>query len=63
MTDPRAVRFLTNSQAPDGTWNDRPVMYGPRPFLTVTTTHVHALAARGLRDLLHPTHHRTGATR
>ncbi|MFE1790887.1 prenyltransferase/squalene oxidase repeat-containing protein [Streptomyces sp. NPDC059525] len=59
----QAVRFLIDTQTPDGTWNDQPIMYGPRPFLTITTTHVHAFAARGLRDLLHPAHHHSGATR
>lgn len=44
--------FLTDTQTDDGTWHDRPVMYGPRPFLTVTSTQVHALAARGRRDAL-----------
>ncbi|MFF7635790.1 prenyltransferase/squalene oxidase repeat-containing protein [Kitasatospora sp. NPDC008050] len=57
----RAVRFLIDAQTPDGTWNDRPVMYGPRPFLTVTTPQVHALAARGLNDLLQAARARTGA--
>ncbi|CAN3978187.1 hypothetical protein KPATCC21470_0810 [Kitasatospora purpeofusca] len=51
------------AQTPEGTWDDRPIMYGPRPFLTVTTTHVHALAARGLRDVLLPAQDRTGAGR
>ncbi|WP_407835186.1 hypothetical protein ACE1OC_00265 [Streptomyces sp. DSM 116496] len=46
------MRFLIETQSADGTWSDRPVMYGPRPFLTVTGTPVHALAARGLRDAL-----------
>lgn len=48
----RAMGFLTDTQTDDGTWHDRPVMYGPRPFLTVTSTQVHALAARGRRDAL-----------
>ncbi|MFD9574961.1 prenyltransferase/squalene oxidase repeat-containing protein [Streptomyces sp. NPDC059982] len=51
-----AVRFLIDTQRGDGTWSDLPVMYGPRPFLTVTATHVHALASRGLRDVLLATH-------
>ncbi|MFC8448216.1 hypothetical protein [Kitasatospora sp. NPDC057223] len=59
----RAVRFLVDTRTAEGTWDDRPIMYGPRPFLTVTTTHVHALAARGLRDLLLPAHHHAGVIR
>ncbi|SFY43825.1 hypothetical protein OH786_35225 (plasmid) [Streptomyces atratus] len=57
-----ALRFLIDSQNDDGTWNDRPVMYGPRPFLTSTTTQVHALAARGLRHALTTVESRDGAT-
>ncbi|WP_327257242.1 prenyltransferase/squalene oxidase repeat-containing protein [Streptomyces sp. NBC_01244] len=57
----RGLRFLIDSQNPEGSWTDRPVMYGPRPFLTVTTTQVHALAARGLRDALTAAPHRDGA--
>ncbi|WP_406500045.1 hypothetical protein OG936_36500 [Streptomyces sp. NBC_00846] len=56
-----ALCFLIDSQNDDGTWNDRPVMYGPRPFLTSTTTQVHALAARGLRHALITTESRHGA--
>ncbi|MEE1811805.1 prenyltransferase/squalene oxidase repeat-containing protein [Streptomyces sp. BE133] len=48
----KAVRFLINAQTDDGTWRDRPLMYGPRPFLTATRPQIHALAARGLRDTL-----------
>ncbi|MFE5796866.1 prenyltransferase/squalene oxidase repeat-containing protein [Streptomyces sp. NPDC056503] len=48
----RGLGFLVDSQTSGGSWHDRPVMYGPRPFLTVTATQVHALAARGLRDAL-----------
>ncbi|MFF2306131.1 prenyltransferase/squalene oxidase repeat-containing protein [Streptomyces sp. NPDC058128] len=58
----RAVRFLLDAQT-GRTWSDRPVMYGPRPFLTVTSTQVHALAARGLRDALLPAHRGLGAVR
>ncbi|MFE2552274.1 prenyltransferase/squalene oxidase repeat-containing protein [Streptomyces sp. NPDC059355] len=59
----QAVRFLIDTQTHDGTWSDLPVMYGPRPFLTVTATHVHALPARGLRDALLPAQDGTGAGR
>jgi len=48
----QAVRFLTTTQTSKGTWHDRPIMTGPRPFLSVTPAQVHALAARGLRDAL-----------
>ncbi|KOU27408.1 hypothetical protein ADK53_37145 [Streptomyces sp. WM6373] len=48
----QALRFLIDTQTGDGTWTDRPVMSGPRPFLTATGTQIHALAARGLRDAL-----------
>ncbi|MFE9687490.1 prenyltransferase/squalene oxidase repeat-containing protein [Streptomyces sp. NPDC006285] len=47
-----AVRYLIDTQDGDGTWTDRPLMYGPRPFLTVTAPQVHALTSRGLRDAL-----------
>ncbi|MGW7029106.1 hypothetical protein ACWGFX_18195 [Streptomyces xanthophaeus] len=57
----RAVRFLTRTQTGEGTWHDRPIMTGPRPFLSVTPAQVHALAARGLRDAL--THHTSGHSR
>ncbi|MGA5193119.1 hypothetical protein [Streptomyces exfoliatus] len=57
----RGLTFLIDSQNDDGTWIDRPVMHGPRPFLTVTTSQVHALAARGLRDALTAAPHRDGA--
>jgi len=57
----RAVRFLTRTQTGAGTWHDRPIMAGPRPFLSVTPAQVHALAARGLRDAL--THHTGGCLR
>ncbi|MEU1861805.1 HAD family hydrolase [Streptomyces gardneri] len=48
----RGLTFLIDSQNDDGTWIDRPVIHGPRPFLTVTASQVHALAARGVRDAL-----------
>ena len=48
----RAVRLLTSTQTGEGTWHDRPIMTGPRPFLSVTPAQVHALAARGLGDAL-----------
>ncbi|MDO0929010.1 terpene cyclase/mutase family protein [Streptomyces sp. TG1A-8] len=48
----RATRFLIDTQDYAGTWVDAPIMFGPRPFLTPTGVQVHALAARGLRDLL-----------
>ncbi|KOU67935.1 hypothetical protein ADK55_02000 [Streptomyces sp. WM4235] len=57
----RGMSFLIDSQNADGSWSDRPVMYGPRLFVTVTTTQVHALAARGLRDALHAASHREEA--
>ncbi|MBV6695601.1 hypothetical protein KV557_00480 [Kitasatospora aureofaciens] len=51
----KAVRFLVDTQTQDGTWSDRPLMFGPRPFLTATRPQIHALAARGLRDTFpHP---------
>lgn len=59
----KAVRFLVEAQSTDGTWTDRPVMYGPRPFLTATGTQVHALAARALRHALTPGQQTRGAHR
>ncbi|MFJ5675775.1 prenyltransferase/squalene oxidase repeat-containing protein [Streptomyces sp. NPDC093097] len=52
--------FLADTQNGDGTWSDRPVMYGPRPFLTVSGAQVHALVARGLRDALAAAGHSGG---
>lgn len=59
----QALRFLIDTQTDKGTWTDRPVMYGPRPFLTTTTTQVHALTARALRQILTPAHRPRGAHR
>jgi squalene-hopene/tetraprenyl-beta-curcumene cyclase len=53
-----ALRYLVETQRPDGTWPGTPDMYGPRPLLSHFTTHTQAfvvggiLAVRG-RDWLH----------
>ncbi|MFD3788741.1 prenyltransferase/squalene oxidase repeat-containing protein [Streptomyces cyaneofuscatus] len=59
----QALRFLIDTQTDQGTWNDLPVMYGPRPFLTATTTQIHALTARALRQTLAPAQQPSGAHR
>ncbi|MFD6891413.1 prenyltransferase/squalene oxidase repeat-containing protein, partial [Streptomyces sp. NPDC059957] len=58
-----ALRFLIDTQTDEGTWDDLPVMYGPRPFLTATTTQVHALTARALRQALTRVQQPSGAHR
>ncbi|MFJ6775088.1 prenyltransferase/squalene oxidase repeat-containing protein [Kitasatospora sp. NPDC091257] len=57
----KGLGFLVDTQTDDGTWTDRPLMYGPRPFLTATRPQIHALAARGLRAVLAPTAKESGA--
>lgn len=44
----RGLRYLIDTQLPEGTWRGRPELYGPRPLVYHLQTNTHAFAALGL---------------
>jgi squalene-hopene/tetraprenyl-beta-curcumene cyclase len=48
----RALRYLIDTQRPDGTWPGTPDMFGPRPLLSHFTTHTQAFVVGGLMAAL-----------
>ena len=47
-----ALRYLVDTQRPDGTWPGTPDMYGPRPLLSHFTTHTQAFVVGGIMSAL-----------
>jgi squalene-hopene/tetraprenyl-beta-curcumene cyclase len=43
-----ALRYLVDTQRPDGTWPGTADMYGPRPLLSHFTTHTQAFVVGGI---------------